>query len=552
MEIKTLTPLQLWQDFNPVKEPLNLNIIDFKTNNGYNYITYGYTIMTAHDGKVRGIAKSVYRAGAANLPVVMYIPDFEELIDLEKLLPLAEQGYACVTFDYTGESNQKDFFTSYPISLNYGNIRRAGEHLKSAKYGADNTSLFLWCKVARRTISLISELPYADASSIAGIAFNNGANILWQVAGIDGRFKGIIPIMNNGFSDFNGNDKDDNSQSFDEEATRWKIACSVPSYAKFITSAVLFIGTTNNETYPYDRLEETMRLLPCNSLKSNFICAGLSNNLYSGVKSTVIEWLDSNIRNKSTFADTPIIKLSIVDDNIVATVIADTKYNDITDATIYVSYGDLIPCLRNWTAVNIGIGMDGTGKSRIKVYDPTIKINLFANITYKNDVSLSTVLATFLPDELGRVKLNIKNNRIIFEKKLGANVFFSETKELFTSDKNIRFENGAMDISGITTAHGNMVCYNIGDVNNIDADTMLQFDSFSLESKTFTVLLIDGYMREYSLDITVNNIEEWSKFKLRPFDFKDNELIPLKDWSGVKVLKFINAENVLFNNILWV
>ena len=36
-------------------------------------------------------------------------------------------------------------------------------------------------------------------------AQNSGANILWQVAGVDDRLDGIIPINNTGYDDFNSN-----------------------------------------------------------------------------------------------------------------------------------------------------------------------------------------------------------------------------------------------------------------------------------------------------------------------------------------------------------
>ena len=46
--------------------------------------------------------------------------------------------------------------------------------------------------------------------------------------------------------------------------------------------------------------------------------------------------------------------------------------------------------------------------------------------------------------------------------------------------------------------------------------------------------------------------DKWQKCSLKLFDFKDQNLVPLKSWRDVKKLAFIDANGVLLNNIIWV
>ncbi|UKI14751.1 MAG: hypothetical protein L6V85_01650 [Clostridiales bacterium] len=46
--------------------------------------------------------------------------------------------------------------------------------------------------------------------------------------------------------------------------------------------------------------------------------------------------------------------------------------------------------------------------------------------------------------------------------------------------------------------------------------------------------------------------KKWQRFNLEISDFKTADRKTLKDWRLVKIMKIKDAENVLFNNILWI
>ena len=154
------------------------------------------------------------------------------MIDFNYISFVVQAGFQVVTFDIAGKSNSKHY-TRYPHSLEYCNYIFSKDHLNTCNYGADNTCLFNWCKITRQVISFVKNFsPSVAPSKVLMAAINNGANILWQVAGMDDRLDGIIPINNTGYDEFNSNLSEDVPLSQLAERNIWSLCCASPSYAK--------------------------------------------------------------------------------------------------------------------------------------------------------------------------------------------------------------------------------------------------------------------------------------------------------------------------------
>lgn len=553
MQNKILTPIQLWQDFNPVKDLLKLSVLDSKKINNVICTDYAFNALTVSDGSVRVFAKVYKQEGLTNMPVLLHIKDYTSLIDDDIIFNFINKGFAVVTFDYSGKTNNKENYTKYPPSLNYGNYLCSGDKLFYALNGVANTSLHLWVKVARRVLTFISALPGLDSERICGMAWGYGANILWQLAGIDGRLKAIVPIFNCGWSEYKGYDKySDNSEPpFNDERTLWNIGSAVTSYVKFIAASILFIGATNNDSFSYDRLSDTMKLLPESTKHLEVMCVGAQNQIYSDVIEGSITWLEYSLSDNNSIKE-PYLSLNVVDDKLEAVVNCDTEYDDISEVVLYTAYKETSPFLRSWNPSFVAGVTSGVGKTIIKIYDYTDRLFTFANIKYKNGLTLSTPLVTFNAEDYPNVKLSIRNSRIIFERKMGLSMFFVKTEGFKCDRSSIILANGPLDICGIGSTKGSLICYNIGDVKNLDNEVMLQLDAFCATQKEITLMLTDSSKHNYTSKITICNGEEWTKIRLSSTEFKDIELLPLKSWENVKFITFNNIDNVLLNNILWV
>ena len=62
----------------------------------------------------------------------------------------------------------------------------------------------------------------------------------------------------------------------------------------------------------------------------------------------------------------------------------------------------------------------------------------------------------------------------------------------------------------------------------------------------------ENTVTKYTSVLNLEKSKKWQRFNLEISDFKTADRKTLKDWRLVKIMKIKDAENVLFNNILWI
>ena len=61
----------------------------------------------------------------------------------------------------------------------------------------------------------------------------------------------------------------------------------------------------------------------------------------------------------------------------------------------------------------------------------------------------------------------------------------------------------------------------------------------------------DGFT-PYSVEKELPPSKKWQRLNFSASDFKNADHVSLKSWKSVKKFQITGAENVLFNNILWI
>ncbi len=554
METKTLTPKQLWKGFDNYCSPLDVSVIGYTIVDGIAITEYFFTAFGAEDGDVRVYAKTYAMPLARNTPVILFIDELESDDTMVQAKFYLSLGYTFVTFDFKGKCPDKNLYTRYPESLFYGNINRSGDHLNTATHGVDNTSIFLWAKVARRVISFIEDLPTCDSSNIVSFALNSGANILFQVAATDDRLRSIVPLYNTGFSELSGNISDtsllDTAQA--DERNRWIIGLAIPSYAKFVSCPVLYVGTSNSTRFDYLTLGGTTTALPADTYVAELVTFGTDKNVDYRLHKSVSTLLDNIIHDRDNFVP-PSISFFATADNYMFDITADNKSGNISKVELHLSYGDCPSAVRNWKTEIVAIDEDGACQIPVKVYDLKVRVYASVSVYYDDELFLSSPLTSFIPFSLAEdIKTKIHNTRIIYDKALGSSAFFVRTSDLIIDNEQIVLKTGPLDILGITTDYDELVSYNIGDISNKGADNTLQFDVFSDKQLDFAVKVTDVNLVEYLTTISLIGDDEWIKITLDISNFKSIEQKPLLSWEHVKALSFVGTKDILFNNIIWI
>lgn len=552
MKKHILTPIQLWKKFKPTTSNFHTNIISFK-NLGYMSLCELYfTALTKQDGDVRVYTQVYFPKNPTSSAVVILLPEFDKMIDFNYISFVVQAGFQVVTFDIAGKSNSKHY-TRYPHSLEYCNYIFSKDHLNTCNYGADNTCLFNWCKITRQVISFVKNFsPSVAPSKVLMAALNNGANILWQVAGMDDRLDGIIPINNTGYDEFNSNLSEDVPLSQLAERNIWSLCCASPSYAKFIKCPVLFLGASNNRQYSYSSLSDTLKLIPEEVTHYECVSVGCSQNLYKQALYTLFNWVD-DISNDRKMVTPPKGRFVVLDGRLWAYADFDMEYDSVVDAKIHIAYGKEVEGIRNWIGYTVHTDLVGTASQKIKIYNPDEEISLVCTVYYRNGSMYTSPQLTIKPSNLQQnIRLNARNSRMIFDKEFGTNAFYPRETAFFADKANIHFEKGALGLEGITTDRGDLVCYNIDGQTITNPEVLLQFDYYTTKPRNIIVELVDDDLNSFYAKLSLPASDEWQSIKIPRTSFVSKNLYPIKTWTKVKELVFCQSEKVLFNNIIWV
>ena len=189
-----MSPMQIWHDYNPESQDTEVSITNLTTEDDIQTTELMFTVSELSDGKIRGYMKYYKKIGTPlDAPVILIIPGVQKDIQDEILDRVLEAGITFATFDYAGVN---DKHTEYPNSAYYGNFESI-ENIVDMSKGPKNTCWYLWDMVCKRVITVLCE--QLDNPKICMIGIGLGANIGWQVAGMDGRISGFIPVNGSGY-----------------------------------------------------------------------------------------------------------------------------------------------------------------------------------------------------------------------------------------------------------------------------------------------------------------------------------------------------------------
>lgn len=555
METKFLTPIQLWKDFNPVKEPLEISYVSSNVNeDGFVRRGVYYTSESASDGRARIYAEIVAIDDNKKKPILLVIGDLDNNIDSKLLEYVANCGYIAASLDYSAISKDRTVYSKYPESLKFAQYDNAIDNLNRAEPSARETCWFVWAKAARRLISVLALESSADMNNIGVIGVRHGALIMWHLAAMDGRVKAAASVVGNEGMLYKGKFKFDNGNDIelDDSRVNWRAAISSEAYARFVSCPILIATSTNNSVSSFDRMEDIVSLLPENSDYTFIACPRLSNQISESVISTIRKWFNSKMK-KAAFPANP--KMSYeVNDNKMNIIVEPDDSKKIKSVHLHYSYGEPDPEYRNWHTMELT--KKDSYSTTLDIYDIDIRHYVYANIIYSDSLTISALEQTFIPAELEIQSESAVRQRIIYDAGKGIDTFTVASDALVVDDDNPYISKSEMGINGITTSEGTLITYKVGDIRCYgEEDSILQLDASSKESRSIELALTcleDGDLIVYTATAEVSGEEDWTKISFEAQDFKSKDLISMKDWDGLKKLEIKNANNILFNNIIWV
>lgn len=545
MDYEFLTPKQIWGNYNPDSEPLEISALSEYTESGVKYTSLYFTAIGSgkHSKRIRAYGL-LAKPKASNGKAILYLGSADEHVDKKYLAQFVERGYTTLMVDYAG--GESEFDTVYPEGLEYCNYDRAERHLTHAEPSALHSVWYWWSIIAMRAVTVL----FGVSADIAVVGVKEAVNMVFQVLAFDRRVKCGCAILGIGSSEYEGIFKyGDQKFDIDMERECFISGTSPQSYAQFIKKPLLYIGATNSEAM--DRLGDIFKKLPKSTQNVSYHTFSVGNEIIRDYEqNTMFKFLES-IFEGSEMMSVPTLELKVSDGMLYAEIGVDPTADE---AEVYLSVGEIDPKLRMWQQLDVLKVNEGAFIAKIEVSNIDKRIFVFAK-SIKDGYTLSTREISVIPSELNVAKSMPLPTRILYDSSMGKKTLVPLAEHTFIGKKSIILKDGPLGIKGIYCQSKGFSIYADGDKSL--AGIMwneIQLDVYTERSAIISISCFkekDGKLDEYTTNIKLTPAKNWQRVIIDESEFKNTTShLPLENMMNVKRIDFFNCDGVLFNNIL--
>ena len=558
-----LTPLALWKNFE-LPETIGANIVQEQTTKGITFSKLQLEGRSVKDGKVSIYAELMRPSKKEHLPAILLVEGFS--IDSNSLLAkdLVKRGYAVLTVDLAGKTQEKEDYTVYPQSIDYANYEKASQDIYGVKIDAKSTCWYEWCAVLKYALKYLKDLAYVTKVGVFGVS--TVATAVWQVLGSEKDLDAGIIALNSGWIGYKDIYKFGGmvEPQFTTEMCQFIAGIDSQSYAMHVKVPTLLLSATNNNSFDVDRAQDTMSKIPEQTYSKAYLSANYTDRISFSAYSNALIFFDKYLCDaKVNMPNGAEIKCDLQGGKIAIEVQTDENFaQSIDKVEIFVAEEMIAPNLRCYEKIDVKKGQNGKYTGKHLPYNNSEIVLAYANVCYKNGIKLSTSIVSkrFGQEEVDNAfKSNIlyssrkKNSQSIFVPAKAIN----GDKNVETNDNNLVLEKkGPMGISGVT-CRGGLLTFALASKKYQPKDgSMLLLDAYVKEPKQLTVKLISDYFgerTEYFVKINLLGGDIWQNKIIEMNKFKTAEGMTLKNYSKIEALE-ISADDgeYLINNALWV
>lgn len=535
------TPVSLWNDF--VEETsFQESYISQLENEGIVYKTLYFSGRQVEGERVRIFANIACPTNGNGATLVLVDQPSED-VSIETVKFFAQMGYTVIAPQLKGET-EGEYFTKYPEAIKYANYDQVKEKLFNVEQTAKQTCWYEWACVVKNTINFAKIVLTSDKIGLVGI--KNGSNICYMSCGKD--VDCFVSFFGAGWQTFKDEDKLFETDILSDERRKFIAGIEAESYAPYINCPVLFLATTNNFEFNFERAVDTLARFPkepyCDfTPKMRFY---LDEDSLNECKL----FFEKCLLNKDiVLYKSPEVLVSSKEDLITVEAIFDCK-QDIVNCELYYSNASVDVYKRNWNMFSDEVCDTYVISSKyLSEY-----VSVFVRVKYKNGVCVSSPVVV---KKIGLGEQTIINplfsgrkneNTFIcrMPSKVSAGLFFN------TKDEGVSIVEGPFSIKGAYCKNG-LINYKIGEISSLlSSNEIIKFDVYSKKYNDLTIALLveEDEVKEYKLNISLKGAKIWQNVCEGLGEFKDEFGRSIKDYSSVYAITFYSEEDFLVTNLL--
>lgn len=536
MAIKFLTPVQLWQDFDPKSAPLDISIEYNTQADGLLVKGVYFTALADGEESVRAFAeiKSSVASPKKAILCVMNAGDQEALADgFDELL---KRGFAVMTLDVSGIPDEGGRAVRYSDGYAYASFAAGTPDRFLASPSAKDSPVYLWARIARRAITML-EYFYPKAKT-AVMGAKTAADIAWQVASSDHRVAALVALLGD-YSEPPANEEDSSN------ADSYTMSISAKSAARLVKCPCLIVTSSNAHGGDVEKVNEVAGQIRDGLSFALLITPRQNAQIDASDLLSTYKWLDRAIKGDPS----PELKLLSHSEEDKLCFRLTSEVVKAQSATLYASYNDQLPEYRHWHEYPMKKHEDGSFSAEMPVWEGDREIYAYATVTVSGGVSYSSKAT----DTLVTSSTPYPTSQFLLDTESDHGFFSDNSEETFLTYKEdfsiASCPNGVPGFYGKGALRTNI----LSEKGRYEPAAALHISAYAKESCEVRVILLKEEEEGLVPYTATASLEggEWTRLSLETDDFKTAELIPMKDWDNLCGIILPDTDDKYYNNFLW-
>ena len=412
------SPADLWRGYDPVALPLEVTSLEKWEEPGGSFEKLRFTAEEVEGGKVRVFAITGAPPAGPPRPGILHIHGGGQKASLDWLRFWTTRGYACVTYDFCGQWENRAEFTDWG-PLKHGNMAFAqGGHQVTPT--PRSSSWYHWTLVARRALTLLAQQPGVDANRLGIFGISVGGTLCWSVAGSDARVKAAVPIYGCGYN-VDGARERWGFGKLTPELALFQRVVSPEAHAPYVACPVLHLNASNDFHGWLDRSYDILSATAGPNWQA--ITPHQNHHIAAAQGKNLPAWIDAQLKDGPPFPASPMLELRLTPGGIPQAVVASAGAA-VDSVEVYYSLSDKPSPNRFWRGVR-AIPDGASQRAELPVVDAWQLMSAFANVHYTSGVCLTSNMATRVPGTLGKARATLRSGEPIEPRILADSWFYA-------------------------------------------------------------------------------------------------------------------------------
>src|SRR3954451_3510724 len=241
---------QLWAGFDPRAVPLDVEVVK-AWDEGDVHLETVYFIGEVFEGEPARVFGHFGRPRKAKgkVPGVLHVHGGGQTAGLDWPRFWAARGYACLSFDFCGNTNLPELGPGYKRERYtlWGKVpadmMKVGGGL-SMKPTPRHNPWYHWTLVARRGLTFLETRPGVDGGKLGVFGISVGGTLTWSIAALDDRVKAAAPIYGCGWEFYRY--PPDETAPEPRELRLWRALIAPEAHAASVKCPTLLLSATND------------------------------------------------------------------------------------------------------------------------------------------------------------------------------------------------------------------------------------------------------------------------------------------------------------------